>query len=58
MKEEAVNGEGYEEERHSERRTFWNLGKGEQLRGGTVFSVEGIFWFGFWVNYYRGAPGC
>jgi hypothetical protein len=39
---------GYEGERHLEKGTFWNLGKGGHLR------AEDIFWFGVWVNCCRG----
>jgi hypothetical protein len=55
-----VNGGGYEGAEAFGRRTFGILGKGSILRAGTVFSVWGLifFWFGVWVDCYRGAPGC
>jgi hypothetical protein len=37
---------------------YETLGRGEYWGRMIVFSIEDIFWFGFWVNCYRGAPGC
>jgi hypothetical protein len=52
-------GEDMRGQRHSGERTFGNFGEESSiLRLGTVCFLFDIFWFGVWVDCYRGAPGC
>jgi hypothetical protein len=41
-----------------QKRGLLEFGERRAFERGTVFSAEDIFWFGVWVNCYRGAPGC